>query len=86
MITDETFRNRQEFDLATFDDRALQATPGVDIFKVLKNDTVATFKGKLADHYKFAEDKIRLWSVIYRTNETVRIDQPITATEELDSK
>ncbi|KAI8343131.1 hypothetical protein BC941DRAFT_410498 [Chlamydoabsidia padenii] len=85
VITDETFKDRQEFDLATFDDRALQATPGVDIFKVLKNDTVNTFKDKLAEHYKLEKDKMRLWTVIYRTNETIRIDEPYTAAEELYS-
>ncbi|CAO3594348.1 unnamed protein product [Absidia cylindrospora] len=85
VITDETFKNRQEFDLATFDDRAIQTTPGVDVFKVRKTDTVAAFKDKLVDHYKLDKDRVRLWNVIYRTNETVRIDQPFTPSEEQDT-
>lgn len=86
MITDETFKDSQEFDLATFDDRAIQTSPGVDVFKVLKTGTVASFKDKLVDHYKLEKDKVRLWNVIYRTNETVRVDQPFTPNEEQDSK
>ncbi|KAI8086603.1 uncharacterized protein BX664DRAFT_299394 [Halteromyces radiatus] len=82
VLTDELFEDRQEFDLATFDDRLLQASPGVEIFKVLKSDTIASFKDTLVKHYKLDKDKVRLWNVIYRTNETVRVDQPFTPDEE----
>lgn len=86
MLTDDVFKNRQEFDLATFDDRYLQTSPGVEVFKVKKGEKVSTFKQELMEKYNLSPNGFRLWSVIYRSNETVRVDLPLTPAEESGSK
>ncbi|KAF7729663.1 hypothetical protein EC973_004036 [Apophysomyces ossiformis] len=82
IVTDESFKTRQEFDLAVFDDKNLEATPGVDILKVLKSEKVVNFKAKLAEYYNLEPDQFRLWSILSRTNKTVRVDSPLSSQDE----
>ncbi|CAO3609348.1 unnamed protein product [Cunninghamella echinulata] len=82
VLTDDLFKDRQEFDFATFDDRNLQTSPGVEVFRVKKGEKVSAFKQELMDKYKLNPNNIRLWSLIHRSNETVRVDQPLTSAEE----
>lgn len=86
MITDSSFANRQEFDLAVFDDKNLETTPGVSIFKVAKNDKVSNLKQAIIDHYRLQNEKFRLWTIVHRTNKTVRVDQPVTPADEKSCK
>ncbi|CDH50856.1 cysteine proteinase [Lichtheimia corymbifera JMRC:FSU:9682] len=85
VITDSSFANRQEFDLAVFDDKNLETTPGVSIFKVAKNDKVSNLKQAIIDHYRLQNEKFRLWTIVHRTNKTVRVDQPVTPADEKSS-
>ncbi|KAL0095137.1 hypothetical protein F4703DRAFT_1766363 [Phycomyces blakesleeanus] len=82
VVTDSTFLTRQEFDLAAFDDRVFKTVGGVEVFKVPKNEKILTFKQQLAEHFKLDLDKIRLWSILFRSNKTVRVDQALSSTEE----
>lgn len=86
VVTDATFADRQEFDLAMFDDKNLETTPGVAVFKVAKTDKIASLRPMLQEHFKLPSEKFRLWSIVNRTNKTVRVDQPLTPTEEKQSK
>lgn len=69
-----------------FDDRYLEATPTVDIFKALKTEKISSFKQQLIDHYQLDPERFRLWSILYRQNKTVRVDQPLTSADERSSK
>ncbi|GAA5807685.1 hypothetical protein MFLAVUS_001059 [Mucor flavus] len=82
VVTDNSFKDYQGFNLAVFDDRYLEASAGVDIFKALKTEKVSTFKQQLMDHYKLEPERFRLWSILYRQNKTVRVDQPLTSADE----
>ncbi|KAI8384621.1 uncharacterized protein BYT42DRAFT_493907 [Radiomyces spectabilis] len=82
VVTDATFANRQEFDIAMFDDRRLETSPEVDIFKVPRTEKIVVFKQKIIEHYKINPEKFRLWTIAYRSNETARVDRPLTPTEE----
>jgi ubiquitin carboxyl-terminal hydrolase 7 len=86
VVTDESFKEYQGFNLAVFDDRSLEVSPHVQIFKALKSEKISTFKQQLVDHYKLDPEKFRLWSILYRQNKTVRVDQPLTSADERSSK
>ena len=72
--------------MAVFDDRNLEASPNVDIFKALKTEKISTFKQQLVEHYNLEPERFRLWSILYRQNKTVRVDQPLTSADERLSK
>lgn len=76
VITDEIFSRHQGFDLASFDDKNLPATE-LPTFRVLKNETFATFKQRIASYFKIAERDFRLWVLVNRQNKTTRPDVPI---------
>ncbi|KAG0193985.1 hypothetical protein DFQ28_002094 [Apophysomyces sp. BC1034] len=82
VVTNESFKTRQEFDLAVFDDKNLETSTGVDVFKVLKSEKVVNFKQSLAEHFKLEPEKFRLWSILYRANKTIRVDSPLSPTDE----
>lgn len=69
-----------------FDDKNLECTSGVAIFKVLKTDKIASLKQEIVEHFKLQNEKFRLWMIMPRSNKTVRVDQPLTATDEKQSK
>lgn len=85
IITDKTFNNYQGFDLAVFDERNLEVSPSVDVMKVLKTDRLFNFKKALADHYSLQQENVRLWSILYRQNKTVRVDHVLTGNDDRQS-
>jgi len=76
VITDETFNRHEGFDLATFDEKNWPASD-LPSFRVLKTETYSTFKSRVAEHFDYAEDHIRLWVLVNRQNKTVRPDSHI---------
>ncbi|KAI8347676.1 hypothetical protein BD560DRAFT_493139 [Blakeslea trispora] len=82
IVTDESFTDYQGFSLAVFDDHYLEVSPHVDVFKTPKNDKVSALKQQLMDHYHFAPNQFRLWSILYRQNRTVRVDHLLTPADE----
>ncbi|KAI8073083.1 hypothetical protein BC940DRAFT_290503 [Gongronella butleri] len=82
VVTDDTFHDWQRFDLAIFDDRAMQTSQGVEVFKGLKTDSIATFKDQIAAHYKIDKSAFRLWSFIVRGHETTRVDKLLTEADD----
>lgn len=73
VVTEDIFRTHQGFDLATFDDRALQPTE-LPTFRMLKNEPFVNFKSRLAMQYGLPEQSVRLWVLVNRQNKTVRPD------------
>ncbi|KAF8343945.1 cysteine proteinase [Cantharellus anzutake] len=80
VITDETFRRHQGFDLASFDDRVWPPSE-LPTFRVLKTESYLQFKSRVAEHFHFQESQIRLWVLVNRQNKTVRPDTPIPENE-----
>ncbi|CAG8473227.1 8493_t:CDS:10 [Acaulospora morrowiae] len=77
VVTAETFRNHQGFDLANFDDRQYPLSD-VPHFKVLKSDTYGTFKEMVAKKFELPVEQTRFWVLVNRQNKTVRPDAPIS--------
>ncbi|CCF52859.1 hypothetical protein NDA11_006518 [Ustilago hordei] len=73
LITEDTFRGHQGFDLATFEERNLPATD-LPTFRVLKNELYLNFKSRIAAQYNLPEENIRMWVLVNRQNKTVRPD------------
>ncbi|KAI8985250.1 hypothetical protein BDB01DRAFT_721890 [Pilobolus umbonatus] len=82
IVTDDSFKDYQGFNLAIFDDQHLQVSAPVELMKVPKLETIHTFKQRLADHYKIGLDQFRLWSFIYRDNKTIRVCKAMNAMDE----
>ncbi|KAJ7285909.1 hypothetical protein C8J57DRAFT_1496609 [Mycena rebaudengoi] len=80
VITDETFSRHEGFDLATFDEKNW---PPSDLpsFRVLKQETYSVFKSRVAQHFSYPENQIRLWVLVNRQNKTVRPDTHIPENE-----
>ncbi|TFK42655.1 hypothetical protein BDQ12DRAFT_676579 [Crucibulum laeve] len=80
VITDETFSRHEGFDLATFDEKNW---PPSDLpsFRVLKQETYSTFKSRVAQHFNYPENQVRLWVLVNRQNKTVRPDTHIPENE-----
>ncbi|KAH6918657.1 ubiquitin carboxyl-terminal hydrolase 5 [Coprinopsis sp. MPI-PUGE-AT-0042] len=80
VITDDTFSRHEGFDLASFDEKNW---PPSDLpsFRVLKTETYATFKNRVARHFNYLDSQIRLWVLVNRQNKTVRPDTPIPENE-----
>lgn len=76
LITEDTFKAHQGFDLATFEERNLPASD-LPSFRVLKSELYLNFKAKLAQQYNLSEDQMRLWVLVNRQNKTVRPDTVI---------
>ncbi|KAE8245144.1 hypothetical protein A4X13_0g6070 [Tilletia indica] len=76
VITEDTFRKHQGFDLATFEDRTLPPTE-LPSFRVHKADPFLSFKGMLSQQFNLPEDQMRLWVLVNRQNKTVRPDTVI---------
>ncbi|KAI9271739.1 hypothetical protein BDA99DRAFT_433176 [Phascolomyces articulosus] len=82
VVTDSSFMERQDFDLAMFDDKNFEVTPGVHVLKVPKTEKIINVKQQLADQFNLHNEKFRLWAIVQRTNKTVRVDMPLTPSEE----
>ena len=80
VITDQTFGEHEGFDLATFDERNWPATD-LPSFRVLKNEPYSTFKARVAQHFNYPENQVRLWVLVNRQNKTVRPDTHIPENE-----
>lgn len=80
MITDETFSNHEGFDMATFDEKNWPPSE-LPTFRVLKQETYATFKSRVAQHFHHPESHVRLWVLVNRQNKTVRPDTHIPENE-----
>ncbi|OSC99045.1 cysteine proteinase [Trametes coccinea BRFM310] len=80
VITDQTFADHEGFDLASFDERNWPATD-LPSFRVLKNEPYSTFKSRVAQHFNYPENQIRLWVLVNRQNKTVRPDTHIPENE-----
>ncbi|EPQ58737.1 hypothetical protein GLOTRDRAFT_27252, partial [Gloeophyllum trabeum ATCC 11539] len=80
VITDETFARHEGFDLASFDEKNW---PPSDLpsFRVLKQETYPVFKSRVAQHFHYPENQIRLWVLVNRQNKTVRPDTHIPENE-----
>lgn len=86
VVTDKSFEQYQGFNMAGFDDRFMEVSQGVDVFKVPKADKISTFKEQLVDHYNLDPENFRLWSFVYRQNKMIRVDDVLTAADERTSK
>ena len=80
VITDDTFAQHEGFDLATFDEKNWPPSK-LPSFRVLKQETYSTFKSRVAQHFSYPENQIRLWVLVNRQNKTVRPDTPIPENE-----
>ncbi|KAG6911473.1 hypothetical protein DXG01_014547 [Tephrocybe rancida] len=80
VITDDTFSKHEGFDLASFDEKNWPPSE-LPSFRVLKQETYATFKTRVAQHFNFPESQIRLWVLVNRQNKTVRPDTHIPENE-----
>ncbi|KAG8969651.1 hypothetical protein FRC03_001523 [Tulasnella sp. 419] len=76
VISDQSFRNHQGFDLATFDDKNWPASD-LATFRVLKTESYMIFKSRVAKWILIPEQQIRLWVLVNRQNKTVRPDAPV---------
>ncbi|KAI8330654.1 hypothetical protein EDC96DRAFT_452112 [Choanephora cucurbitarum] len=82
VVTDESFTDYQGFNLAVFDDRYLEVSPHVDVFKTPKTEKISVLKQQLMDHYHLEPNQFRLWSILFRQNKTVRVDHTLTPADE----
>ncbi|EIE78675.1 hypothetical protein RO3G_03379 [Rhizopus delemar RA 99-880] len=82
VVTDDSFKDYQGFNLAIFDDRYLEVSPHVDVFKAPKTEKITEFKKQLMEHYNLEANAFRLWSVHGRQNKTTRVGQFLNSNEE----
>ncbi|RXW23380.1 hypothetical protein EST38_g2471 [Candolleomyces aberdarensis] len=80
VITDDTFARHEGFDLASFDEKNWPPSE-LPTFRVLKQETYSVFKNRIAHHFNFPENQIRLWVLVNRQNKTVRPDTHIPDSE-----
>ena len=76
MVTEESFKTYQGFDLTAWDSEAgLESAPR--IYRVLRSSTLAEFIDTLAETEQVPPENLRLWVMVNRQNKTTRPDQPI---------
>ncbi|KAF8522231.1 hypothetical protein BU17DRAFT_87330 [Hysterangium stoloniferum] len=80
IITDESFQQHQGFDLASFDDKNWPPSE-LQNFRILKSESYLTFKSRVAQHFNYPENHIRLWVLVNRQNKTVRPDTHVPENE-----
>ncbi|KAG0139390.1 hypothetical protein CROQUDRAFT_111631 [Cronartium quercuum f. sp. fusiforme G11] len=80
IITDETFKVHEGFDLALFDDRTMPPSE-LPTFRVAKQQAFVEFKSKLAQDLGYQPNQIRLWVLVNRQNKTVRPDTVVSETD-----
>ncbi|TFK29868.1 ubiquitin carboxyl-terminal hydrolase 5 [Coprinopsis marcescibilis] len=73
VITDDTFQQHEGFDLASFDEKNWPPSE-LPSFRVLKQETYSTFKNRIARHFNYPDNHVRLWVLVNRQNKTVRPD------------
>jgi len=80
VITDDTFSLHEGFDLASFDEKNWPPSE-LPTFRVLKTEMYNVFKARVAQHFNFPDNQIRLWVLVNRQNKTVRPDTHIPENE-----
>ncbi|PVF96521.1 cysteine proteinase [Serendipita vermifera] len=80
VITEESFRQHEGFDLGTFDDKNSSPSELLS-FRVLKQDSYYKFKTQVAQRTGLPTERIRLWVISSRQNKTLRPDIPIPDTD-----
>ncbi|KAI9834557.1 MAG: hypothetical protein M1819_002933 [Sarea resinae] len=77
VITDDTFKAHQGFDLATWDSGQGNAAAGPKAYRVLRSSTISDFMKTVADDIGQVATQLRPWVMVNRQNKTVRPDQPL---------
>ena len=80
VITDDTFSLHEGFDLASFDEKNWPPSE-LPTFRVLKTETYNVFKARVAQHFNYPDNQVRLWVLVNRQNKTVRPDTHIPENE-----
>ncbi|KAJ7206534.1 ICP0-binding domain of ubiquitin-specific protease 7-domain-containing protein [Mycena pura] len=80
IITDETFSVHEGFDLATLNNRSCPPSE-LPTFWVPKQETYRNFKIRVAEHFNYRADQIRLWVVVNRLNRAPRLKTCIRESE-----
>ncbi|KAH9079482.1 ubiquitin carboxyl-terminal hydrolase 5 [Lactarius deliciosus] len=73
VITDDTFSQHEGFDLASFDEKNWPPSELPTPYSV--------FKARVAQHFNFPDNQVRLWVLVNRQNKTVRPDTHIPENE-----
>ena len=74
VITEDTFKAHQSFDLAAMDDKA---TGSILTYRVLKEETLGAFKNRIVSELGVPADKFRFWVLVNRQNKTIRPENPV---------
>jgi ubiquitin carboxyl-terminal hydrolase 7 len=82
VVTDDSFKDYQGYNLGLVDDSMEEVSPGIDILKALKTQKISAFKQQLAEHYKLEPEQFRLWALAYRANQSLRVDKPLQSAED----
>ena len=77
VVTEDNFKAYQGFDLTSWDAETIDAS-NANVYRVLRNSTLADFAKTLADGMQLPAEQVRLWIMVNRQNKTIRPDQPIT--------
>lgn len=76
IITEDTFRVHQGFDLASFDDLTIPPTDSPR-YRVAKQLTFLEFKSRLAEDLGYQIHQLRLWAMVNRHNKTSRVENVV---------
>ncbi|KAI9707767.1 MAG: hypothetical protein M1836_000729 [Candelina mexicana] len=80
VVTDDSFKAHQGFDLATWDIGTDNAAAPKS-YRLLKTTTVGECTKVISDDIGKDPNRIRLWVMVNRQNKTVRPDQPLSETD-----
>jgi hypothetical protein len=69
VVTDKTFSSHQGLDLADFEG---QPPSNLPLFRVTKQELYIVFKSRIARHFDYEENRIRLWILDKRDSGTIR--------------
>lgn len=81
VITDDTFKNYQGFDMATWESDPSQDPAAAKPYRILRSTTISDFTEKVAEDLGRDADCVRLWAMVNRQNQTVRPDQVLKQQE-----
>lgn len=72
IVTDETFARHEGFDLAV-SEQSNWPPSNPQTLRAFKKETYSVFKSRVARRFGYHEDQVRLWTLVYRQNRTVRL-------------
>lgn len=76
VISDLDFKTHDGFDLMN------PISPAIGkLMKVRRQDTYSTFRDVVAETYGITEEPFRIWTLVKRQNDTLRVDIPIPDTD-----